>query len=97
MDLELRRREIASYTPYIKKGQHGGLLLSNVSEDISRQSVIELTGSDEEFDGLKRFYGLAGVFAEQVWDTMLKPLEQRKISVVASSEAIPGVRHGVAS
>jgi len=78
LDLELRRREIASYTPYTKEGQHGGLLLSNVSDEVSRQSIIDLTGSDAEFDGLKRFYALAGVFAEQAWDTMLKPLERRE-------------------
>jgi phytoene dehydrogenase-like protein len=78
LKLELRRREIASYTPYTKEGQHGGLLLSNVSDEVSRQSIIDLTGSDAEFDGLKRFYALAGVFAEQVWDTMLKPLEAKK-------------------
>ena len=62
LDLELRRREIASYTPYARKGQHGGLLLSNVSEEVSRQSIIELTGSDAEFDGLKRFYSLGWCF-----------------------------------
>ena len=78
LDLELRRREIASYTPYTKEGQYRGLLLSNVSDEVSRQSIIDLTGSDAEFDGLKRFYALAGVFAEQVWDTMLKPLEAKK-------------------
>ncbi len=71
LNLELRRRQIASYTPYAKNGRRTGLLLSNISEDVSRRSVVELTGSDAEFDGMKRFYGLAGVFAEQVWDTML--------------------------
>src|SRR6187402_1347788 len=34
LKLELRRREIASYTPYTKEGQHGGLLLSNVSDEV---------------------------------------------------------------
>ena len=62
LDLELRRREIASYTPYTKEGQHGGLLLSNVSDEVSRQSIIDLTGSDAEFDGLKRFYALGWCF-----------------------------------
>ena len=78
LDLELRRREIASYTPYTKEGRHRGLLLSNVSDQVSRQSIIDLTGSDAEFDGLKRFYALTSVFAEQIWDTMLKPLEAKE-------------------
>jgi phytoene dehydrogenase-like protein len=78
LDLELRRREIASYTPYVRQGRYGGLLLSNVSEAQSRQSMIQLTGSDAEFDRLKQFYGLARTFAENVWDTMLKPLQSKE-------------------
>ncbi|HXA10027.1 MAG TPA: NAD(P)/FAD-dependent oxidoreductase [Chthoniobacterales bacterium] len=78
LNLELRRREIASYTPYAKDGKHKGLLLSNVSEEISRRSIFELTGSAADFDGMKRFYGLAAVFAEQVWDTMLSPLAAKE-------------------
>jgi phytoene dehydrogenase-like protein len=74
LNLELRRRTTGSFTPYVKDGRHEGLLLSNVSEEVSRQSLFELTGSDTEFEQLKRFYGLARVFAEKVWDTMLKPL-----------------------
>src|SRR5467141_1489757 len=46
LNLELRRRATASFTPYVKDGHHDGLLLSNVSEDVSRQSVIDLTGSN---------------------------------------------------
>ena len=78
LDLELRRREIASYTPYAKEGRYGGLLLSNVSEAESRRSMTQLTGSDTEFDGMKQFYALAGTFAENVWGTMLKPLEAKE-------------------
>jgi phytoene dehydrogenase-like protein len=78
LNLELRRRETASYTPYSREGRYGGLLLSNVSEAQSRQSMIQLTGSEAEFDRLKQFYGLARIFAENVWDTMLKPLQSRE-------------------
>src|SRR5216110_4036606 len=41
LNLELRRRATASFTPYVKNGQHDGLLLSNVDEEISRQSMFE--------------------------------------------------------
>ena len=74
LDLELRRRTVASFTPYLKEGRHGALLLSNISKEVSRQSVIELTGSDAEFDRMKKFYSMVRVFAENVWDTMLSPL-----------------------
>ncbi|MEY2563994.1 MAG: hypothetical protein QOH88_2187 [Verrucomicrobiota bacterium] len=74
LNLELRRRATGSFTPYVKDGRHDGLLLSNVSEEASRLSLFDLTGSDREFEQLKKFYGLARVFAEKVWDTMLEPL-----------------------
>src|SRR3954468_24765974 len=74
LNLELRRRATGSFTPYVKDGRHSGLLLSNVSEETSRRSVTELTGSDTEPEQLKRFYHLARVFAEHSWDSMLEPL-----------------------
>jgi len=78
LDLDLRRRTVASYTPYLKDGRCGALLLSNETREIGRQSVIELTGSDAEFERLQKFYGMVRFFAENVWDTMLSPLESRE-------------------
>jgi phytoene dehydrogenase-like protein len=74
LKLELRRRTTGSFTPYLKDGRHGGLLLSNVSDEFSEQSMLELTGGRHEYDQLKKFYGLSRVFAEHVWDSMLEPL-----------------------
>src|SRR6185295_9407995 len=74
LKFELRRRTTGSFTPYIRDGQHGGLLLSNVDEERSRRSIFELTGSKTEYDSLRKFYNLSRVFAEQVWDSMLEPL-----------------------
>src|SRR5438105_10067664 len=74
LNLELRRRAIGSFTPYIKDRRHDGLLLSNVSEETSRQSMFELTGGHTEYEQLKKFYNLPRVFAEHVWDSMLEPL-----------------------
>jgi phytoene dehydrogenase-like protein len=74
LKLELRRRASASFTPYTASGQHRGLLLSNVDEEVSRQSMVELTGSTAEFEQMRKFYHLSRVFAEQAWDTMLQPL-----------------------
>jgi phytoene dehydrogenase-like protein len=72
--LELRTRTTASFTPYARNGGQHGLLLSNLSEAVGRASLRELTGSDDEYDQMRRFYELARIFAEQVWDTMLEPL-----------------------
>src|SRR5262245_16993495 len=74
---EFRRRSVAAFTPYLKDGQHCGLLMSNVSESVTRDSLRELTGSDAELDRSQRFYGLVRLFADRVWDTMLEPLRTR--------------------
>src|SRR5689334_16302219 len=74
LDLELRRRTIRSYTPYFRNGRQSALLLSNISDEVGRRSVAELTGSETEFAAMMRFYDLSREFATQVWDTMLTPL-----------------------
>jgi phytoene dehydrogenase-like protein len=74
LNLELRRRTTGSFTPYVRDGRHHGLLLSNVSEEISAQSMFELTGNRTEHEQLKKFYHLSRVFAEHTWDSMLEPL-----------------------
>lgn len=78
LKLELRRRATGSFTPYIKSGRHDGLLVSNVDEGLSRQSVIKLTGSAAEFDRMTSFYNLARIFAEHTWDSMLEPLVSKR-------------------
>src|SRR5207237_7113130 len=65
LKLELRRRATRSFTPYLKNGRHDGLLLSNVDEDQSRRSIVDLTGSEAEFEQMKKFYNLSHAFAEQ--------------------------------
>src|SRR5437773_3601061 len=72
--LELRRRATVSFTQYVNHGDHGVLLLSNLDEDVSRRSIFELTGNDNEYEQMKRFYNLSRVFAGHVWGTMLEPL-----------------------
>ena len=74
LNLQLRRRRTGSFTPYLRDGQNQGLLLSNVDEAASRQSMSELTGNDTEHEQMQRFYHLARVFAEHSWDSMLQPL-----------------------
>jgi phytoene dehydrogenase-like protein len=76
--IELRSRATASFTPYLRYGAHHGLLLSNVSEQTGRQSILELTGSVAEFERMQKFYGLARIFADKVWDTMLQPLPSKE-------------------
>ena len=74
LNLELRRRTVGSFTPYVRDGKHRGLLLSNVSDEASAKSMSELTGNQTEFAQMKKFYHLSRVFAEHTWDSMLEPL-----------------------
>ena len=74
LKLELRRRATASFTPYSAHGNHGGLLLSHLDEEKSRRSIVDLTGSEREYEQMKKFYALARAFAENCWDSMLEPL-----------------------
>lgn len=76
--IELRSRTIASFTPFVRGSAHHGLLLSNVSEAASRQSMLELTGNTTEFESMQKFYTAARTFANNVWDTMLLPLPSKE-------------------
>src|SRR5438128_6944301 len=49
LNLELRRRATASFTPYMRGREHNALLISNVDEQKSRRSIVDLTGSEREY------------------------------------------------
>src|SRR3954453_15862136 len=74
LQIELRRRATASFTPYLQDRRNNGFLLSNGSEEVSEQSMFELTGNHTEYEQMKKFYALARMFAEHTWDSMLQPL-----------------------
>ena len=78
LTLELRRRATGSFTPYIKSGQHDALLISNLDEELSRRSMVDLTGSETEFEQMQKFYHLSRVFAEHAWDSMIEPLVSKE-------------------
>lgn len=74
---EMRQRAIASYTPVEKGGKTRGLLISNVSEEVTRQSFIEFCGDDREYLRYKNFAAQVGIFAQKIWPTLLAPLLSR--------------------
>jgi phytoene dehydrogenase-like protein len=77
LNLELRRRATGSFTPYCRSGRQDGLLISNLDGNLTRRSVVDLTGSEAGFERMQQFYNLARVFAEHTWDSMLEPLVSR--------------------
>jgi phytoene dehydrogenase-like protein len=74
IQLDLKRRRIASCTPYRQGGEHRSLLLGNASSQITRASVFALAGTTSEFNGYRRLLGKQALFAEKVWPTLLQPL-----------------------
>jgi phytoene dehydrogenase-like protein len=76
--VELRSRAVASYTPYVRDGRAGGLLVENPQGEATRASFAELTGSDEEYAAWREFHDRVGSLAEAVAPTLLEPLPRER-------------------
>ncbi|MBK5216405.1 MAG: NAD(P)/FAD-dependent oxidoreductase [Propionibacteriales bacterium] len=76
LNLELRSRDTASYTPY--EGPHGpaGLLIESAEGEATRQSFRKLTGGDREYEAWTKFYGDVGTLADTIALTLLDPLPE---------------------
>jgi len=68
-------RSIASYTPYIKGGQHAGLLISQNWDERTASNFQELTGNDAEGKAWQKFYNEIAELAVRIAPTMLQPLK----------------------
>lgn len=78
LDLELRSRTTASYTPVIRDGRHTGLLVERPEATMTAESFRALTGSEDEYDAWRAFYGEVTDFAQAVAPTLLEPLRTEK-------------------
>ncbi len=74
LDLRLASRSVASYTPTIRDGQAGGLLVERPAGQQTAESFRRLTGGDEEYAAWERFYAEVGELAAVVAPTLLQPL-----------------------
>ena len=70
LEVELRSRPTASYTPY----DGGGLLVETDEGEETRSSFRDLTGSDAEFEAWQAFDGDVRRLAGAVASTLLEPL-----------------------
>lgn len=75
LDLEFRSRVTASYTPVVRSGEYGGLLVERPESAATAASFRRLTGSDKEYDAWRAFYAEVTAFAEVIAPTLLSPLE----------------------
>lgn len=74
LDVRLVSRSTASYTPYLRDGQPGGLLVERPEGEATRASFAALTGGDEEYAAWREFYAEVATLAEAVAPTLLQPL-----------------------
>ncbi|MDQ4008334.1 MAG: NAD(P)/FAD-dependent oxidoreductase [Actinomycetota bacterium] len=74
LELELRSRGTASYTPVQREGRDTGLLVEHDEGEVTRASFRELTGGDREYEAWREFYAAVGGFATQLAPTLMEPL-----------------------
>lgn len=74
LDLELRSRDTASFTPWRRGDRAGGLLVETEPGAATRASFADLTGGDDEFAAWERFYAEIGTLAGAIAPTLLDPL-----------------------
>ncbi|MBB3041047.1 FAD-dependent oxidoreductase [Nocardioides soli] len=87
LDLRLESRSVASYTPTIRDGRPGGLLVERPAGERTAESFRHLTGGPAEYDAWNRFYADVGDLAAVVAPTLLRPLPlEREIRDRVSAE-----------
>jgi phytoene dehydrogenase-like protein len=74
LNLRLASRSTASYTPVLRAGVAGGLLVERPEGAATRDSFRALTGSDDEYEAWRRFYEQVGEVAAWVAPTLTQPL-----------------------
>jgi phytoene dehydrogenase-like protein len=74
LDLTLRSRSVASYTPVQRDGRHSGLFVERTEGQATAESFRSLTGSDAEYAAWRKFYGEVREFTEALAPTLLEPL-----------------------
>src|SRR5215212_2577082 len=74
LEVRLADRAVASYTAATRDGRPTGLLVERDEGPATATSFRQLTGSDAEFDGWRRFYGRLATLAEDLAPTLTEPL-----------------------
>ena len=75
--ISLRSRPVSSYTPTLRDGEAGGLLVEREPGPATAASFRALTGSDTEFANWSAWYSSLAAMAKAVAPTMLDPLPAR--------------------
>src|SRR4051794_10502411 len=78
LELQFRSRRTTSYTPVIRGGRPGGLLVEGNPTHLTADSFRVLTGSEREYEAWQSFHGRVAQFAQVVAPSMLEPLVSAK-------------------
>jgi phytoene dehydrogenase-like protein len=87
LDLELRSRPVASYTPVLRGGHPDGLLVERNPGPATVDSFRRVTGSDRDWRAWQRFYEQIGKAARVIAPTLLEPLPGKGVLMKAVREA----------
>ncbi|HWG22640.1 NAD(P)/FAD-dependent oxidoreductase [Actinospica sp.] len=87
LDLELRSRPVASYTPVLRGGRADGLLVERRPGPATVDSFRRVTGSDRDWRAWQRFYEQIGKAARVIAPTMLEPMPGKGVVMKAVREA----------
>lgn len=78
LQFETRRRKVDSFTPWQDRlGNQRGLVLSNVDEARSRDSMFEMTGKHASWNRYQEFTALQSSIAALIWPSMLKKVQPK--------------------
>jgi phytoene dehydrogenase-like protein len=73
LDVELRRRRVASYTPFDDTG-----LLVDQDDAVTRESIARATGDPGVFAAWQSFYSAVAASAPRLFATLTEPLRSRE-------------------
>ena len=88
LDVELRSRPVASYTPVLRGGKPDGLLVERQPGARTADSFRRLTGSDREWRAWQEFYGRIERAARVFAPSLLEPLAPKGEMMKAVREAV---------
>ncbi|MDQ3095781.1 MAG: NAD(P)/FAD-dependent oxidoreductase [Actinomycetota bacterium] len=74
LDLELRSRSVASYTPTMREGRSTGLLVERHPSPVTEESFRSLTGSGREYAAWQDFYAEVQRAADVLAPSLTQPL-----------------------
>jgi phytoene dehydrogenase-like protein len=90
LDIELRSRPVASYTPVLRGGTADGLLVERKPGARTEDSFRRLTGSDREWRAWQEFYARIERAARVLAPSLLEPLTSKGEVMKAVREAAGG-------